>query len=178
MLLEYSYDNANKILAMFNEGKLATLNVHPVVVSKQESKFVMEYTLITEYPSEQQVKIKKAMSNPNSYPVRMRVTEQLNQFIEASAVDAIINFTLSFTAIEGLVCRSSSQCQFGNAITNTTDKQIKDCVDKLDALITKMGVGSVKLEVYRKEGSGKNKRNVPLTLSEVTDVIRQTLMEG
>jgi hypothetical protein len=108
----------------------------------------------------------------------MRVTEQLNQFIEASAVDAIINFTLSFTAIEGLVCRSSSQCQFGNAITNTTDKQIKDCVDKLDALITKMGVGSVKLEVYRKEGSGKNKRNVSLTLSEVTNVIRQTLMEG
>jgi hypothetical protein len=41
-----------------------------------------------------------------------------------------------------------------------------------------MGVGSVKLEVYRKEGSGKNKRNVSLTLSEVTNVIRQTLIEG
>ena len=111
MLLEYSYDNANKILAMFNDGKLATLNVHPVMVSKEESKFVMEYTLVTEYPSDQQMKIKKTMSNPNSYPVRMRVAEQLNQFIEAFAVDAVINFTLSFTAVESLVCRSNSQCQ-------------------------------------------------------------------
>lgn len=178
MLLEYSYDNANKILAMFNDGKLATLNVHPVMVSKEESKFVMEYTLVTEYPSDQQMKIKKTMSNPNSYPVRMRVTEQLNQFIEAFAVDAVINFTLSFTAVESLVCRSNSQCQFSNGATNTTDKQINDCVDKLDALITKMGVGSVKLDVYKKEGSGKNKRTTAVTLSELTDIIRRTLMEG
>ena len=50
--------------------------------------------------------------------------------------------------------------------------------DKLDALITKMGVGSVKLDVYKKEGSGKNKRTTAVTLSELTDIIRRTLMEG
>ena len=178
MLLEYNYDNANKVLSMFNEGKLATLNIRQVVVPEEGLKYVMEYSLTTEYPSEQQMKIKKAMSNANSYPVRMKVTEQLNQFIEANAVDGVISFSLSFNATDDLVCRSTSQCQFSNNAFNTTDKQISDCIDKLEGLVTKMGIGPVKLQVYRKEGSGKNKRHVQLTMSDLTDIIRHALMEG
>lgn len=177
MLLDYNYDNANKVLAMFNEGKLATLNVSCLI--PEEKKYVMEYTLVTEYPSDCQIKIKKAMSNQNSYPVRMRVTELLNQFIENQATDTVINFNLNFTAVDSLICKSTSQCQFGSNTACITDKQLCECLDDLDGIITKMGVGPVKIDnLFRKEGSGKNRKNVPVTLSDLSATIRQALMEG
>lgn len=175
MLLNYNYDNANKVLAMFNEGKLATLNIERPV--SNEKKFVMNYTLVTEYPSDYQMKIKRAMSNPNSYPVRIKVTELFNQFIENQATDTVIEFSLYFTAVDSLICKCTSKCQFGGNNDCVTGEQIEECIDDLDGIITKLGIGSVKVDNwFKKEGAGKNKRNVPLTLTDLSIMIRHALM--
>ena len=178
MLLEYSYEKANKVLTMFNEGKLATLEIHNVSPSDDDKKFVMDYTLVSEYPTSQQMRIKKAMSNPESFTVRMRITEILNKFIENQITNTVVRFNLSFTAVETLICRSNVQSQFSGNSSVVTDKEIQSCIDKFDNIITKMGIGSTKLDnVYRKEGSGRNKKNIPVTLSDLSDMLRHILME-
>ena len=172
MLLEYSYDNANKILNMFNEGKIATLEIAPVAGS---DKFAMEYTLITEYPSAQIAKIRLAMSNPNSFSVRTKVTHLLNEFIEHQTTNTVVKFRLSFSAINSMVCSSSSVCQYGNTHVSTLSKEISDCVDNLERLVTKLGISYNSVpDMYCKKGK---KKNMPVTVKDLVTVLKNILEE-
>ena len=177
MLLEFTHENANKVLALFNEGNLAQLNVNPVVVDN-ERRFVFNYVTMDSLDTHGKSIALKTLNNPNSYMTRMRVTEILNKFIENMATNTVVRFELEFSVINRATVLLNTQVQFAKESNTVTDKSIKDCLDELSGIVTKMGVAPVKVDgIFRREGAGKHKKNVTMTVSGVVDVLKEILTE-
>ncbi len=178
MLLEFSHENANKVLALFNEGNIAQLNVQSVVTDAGK-RFVFNYiTMDSLEPSRKSIAV-RVLNHPNSYMTRMRVTELLNQFIENMATNTVVRFGLEFSVLERSVPVLNTQVQFAKPSNTVKDDDIQDCIKSLDNVVTKMGIGPIKIAgVFRREGTGKGKKNVPLTVSEIVDELKTILNEA
>lgn len=178
MILEYSYDKAMKVLKYFKNGDIAYLSIKPQVKgSDGETKFAMEYTLITDYPEPKQNLIRIALSN--SLPLRLDIVSLLNKFIENQVIDNVSEFYLTFNAVNvqkcdidyRLTCKSTT-----NEVCKHTE--LADCLDRFDSLITKMGVADTKVEnVFKKEGGSRSKKYTQLTVSDISEILRGMLSE-
>lgn len=178
MILEYSYDKAMKVLEYFKNGDIAYLSIKPQVKgSDGETKFAMEYTLITDYPEPKQNLIRIALSN--SLPLRLDIVSLLNKFIENQVIDNVSEFYLTFNAVNvqkcdidyRLTCKSTT-----NEVCKHTE--LTDCLDRFDSLITKMGVADTKVEnVFKKEGGSRSKKYTQLTVSDISEILRGMLSE-
>ena len=178
MLLEYSYDKANQVLEYFKNSELATLDIKTVRTRGLdfEIKFVMEYTFIKDYPEPKQNLIRKALSE--SLPERLQLSNVFNQFIENQVLDNVKDFSLRFNAVNVKKCEFAYSSTYKQAAkeTNLCNELIK-CLEKLDRIILTMGVTETETNLYKKEGSGRSKKYVPLTIKDVSDTFRQSLLE-
>ena len=178
MLLELTYENSNKLLNLFNEGRIAYLDIKPVNVN-ETTKYVANYTMLNTLTGETKENAEKLLNNSNTYVIRMRVTELINKFIENLVTDTIIRFSLEFSVVNTVSALINSQIQFAKPSNTVTDKDIKECFDKLDSIITKMGISSVKIQnVYKREGTGKGKRNSPISVGELAELIKNNILEN
>ena len=185
MLLEYNYDNGNKILEAFKNSELATLNINTVKTkdSDDKVKFVMEYTLIKDYPEERQAAIRDILAN--SLSERLQLVNVLNKFIENQILDNVNSFNVKFNTVKVRKCEIFYSFSFGNKVGISSNQgetsNIKDlitCLEKFDHIATEMGIANQSTEnIYRKEGTGRSKKYVPLTFKEVNDILRQSLGE-
>lgn len=179
MILEYNYDKAVKVLEHFKNGDIAYLSIKPQVKgSEGESKFAMEYTLITDYPEPKQNLIRIALSN--SLPLRLDIVSLLNKFIENQVIDNISEFYLTFNAVSVQKCEVDYRLTC-KSIANDACKhtELANCLDRFDSLITKMGVADTKVEsVFKKEGGNRSKKYTQLTVSEISGILRTMLSEG
>lgn len=178
MLLEYSYDKANKVLEYFKNSELATLDIRTVREKKLdgEIKFVMEYTFIKDYSEPKQNLIRKVLSD--SLPERLQLVNVFNHFIENQILDNVKEFSLRFNAVNVKKCEIvySSSYKHTNKTISVCDELVK-CLEKLDRIILDMGITEQETTLYRKEGSGRSKKYTQLTIKEVGDVLRQSLLE-
>lgn len=175
MLLEFSHENANKVLALFNEGNIAQLNVQAVVTDAGK-RFVFNYITMDNVEPNRKPMAMRILNHPNSYMTRMRVTELLNQFIENMATDTVINFGLEFSVLERSIPVLNTRVQFAKPSNTVKDDDIQECIKSLENVVTKMGIGPTKIDgIFRREGTGKGKRNVLLTISEVVDILKTLL---
>lgn len=178
MILEYSYDKANKVLEHFKNGDIAYLSIQQKVKGSEcESVFVIEYTLITDYPEPKQNLIRTALSH--SLPLRLDVIHLLNKFIENQIIDNVSEFYLTFNAVSVQKCtidyRFTCKSKVNDACKHV---ELSNCLDKLDSLITKMGVSDVTLEnIFKKEGNSRSKKYTRLTISEISKSLRNILTE-
>lgn len=171
MLLEFSHANANKILTLFNEDKIAQLNVQPVTVEGKR-RFMFDYILMDSLDTHRKSVAMKTLSNPNSLMSRMRIIEILNQFIENMATDTVTRFTLEFSVIDRATILLNTQVQFAKEANTVTDESVRECFKNLQDIVTKMGIHRAKVEgVFRKEGSGKSKKTVTMTVGEIVDAL-------
>ena len=196
MILEYNYDKGNEILDYFKQSKLASLDIKTVKERKPdgETKFVMEYTLVEDYPEPRQSLIREVLAD--SLPERLQLTNVLNQFIENQILNNVNDFSLKFNAValtspvprmngefnavkvrKCEITYSSSYKQSVAKSESSTEELVK-CLEKLDRIITNMGItDQPTANIFRREGTGRNKKHIPLTIGEVATTLRQSLME-
>lgn len=180
MILEYSYDKANMVLDYFKQSKIASLDIKTVKERRPdgETAFVMEYTLVEDYPEPRQSLIREVLQN--SLQERLQLANVLNQFIENQILDNVNDFSLKFNAVKVRKCEIAYSSSYKQAVkdTNLTDELVK-CLERFDRIVTEMGIADHETaNVFRREGSGRNKKYVALTIKEVGDTLRQSLTEG
>ena len=174
MILEYSYEKAMKVLELFKESKIVRLDI----TETENGITVMEYKLIDEYPSHVRKQINRTLSE--AMPRRLQLIELLNNFIITKSVNEEIHLNLHFNAVSVKKCRIDFS--YTGNLLKTSDEQnslaaLNVCLERVDNIITSMGVSSQKLDVFRKEGNGRGKKYIPLTLKDFCFVIRKALEE-
>lgn len=181
MILEYSYDKGNQILDYFKQSKLASLDIK-TVKEDGETKFVMEYTLVEDYPEPRQTLIREVLAD--SLPERLQLANVLNQFIENQILNNVNNFSLKFNAVKVRKCEISYSSSYKQAAVTTksagsyTVADLEKCLESLDRIITEMGVADQQTaNIYKREGTGRNKKYIPLTIQQVATTLRQSLVE-
>ena len=176
MILEYNYDKANEILTLFKDSKIATLNIQPKTTD-EETVYLMEYTLIDSYIEKKRNDIRRVLNE--SLPERLRVAELLNDFIEHQALNSVKEFKLTFNVVDVQRCEITYSVSFDKEASNVSDiKQLQKCLEQYDSIITRMGVNDITVpNIFRKEGSGKNRKNMPLTVKEIGEILRHALVE-
>ena len=178
MLLEYSYDKANTILDYFKKSELATLVISTVKEDKNsDPKFIMEYTFIKDYPETKQNLIRKVLSE--SLAERFQLSNILNKFIENQILKNVKEFSLKFNAVNVRKCEIVYSYSFKQSLPNVSlIKELEQCLENYDSIITKMGISDQPAtNIYRREGTGRNKKHIPLTIREVGNILRQSLSE-
>lgn len=173
MILEYSYDKANQVLELLKESKLASLTV-----TKAEDTYVMEYTLISDYPEQKQSLIRKVLSE--ALPQRLKLVNLMNQFVENMILDLVDDFSIKFNAVNVRQCEFKYAYGFKNDANQPAEvpvQTIETCLEQLENTITKMGAAEQQVPVYRREGTGRNKKYIQLTMQEFIATIRQSLEE-
>lgn len=170
MILEYNYDAANTVLNLLKESKLASLTV-----AKHEDTYAMDYTLIEDYPEAKQVFIRKNLAE--ALPERLKVVELMNQFIENQILGSVNNFSLSFDAVNKRKCQIHYSVSFGTSAEQHKEPvvQMQKCFEQLETIVLNLGAGNQLINMYRKEGSGRNKKYSQLTLQGVICEIRKSL---
>lgn len=178
MILEYNYDNGNLVLDLFKQSALATLEIK-TVTDKDEPRFVMEYSLVKDYSETDQAIIRKALSE--SLNERLQLANVLNQFIENQILNNVISFSLKFRAAHVRKCEITYSSSFKKAGMKDPKKGISDlvkCLEQLDNIVTDLGIGTQTVTgIFQKEGSGRNKKYVPLTVQEISYSLRHALTE-
>ena len=113
MILEYNYDKGNTVLEYFKQSKLATLDIK-TTKENGETKFVMEYTFVEDYPEPRQNLIREVLAN--SLPERLQLANVLNQFIENQILDNVNDFTLRFNAVKVRKCEITYSSSYKQAV--------------------------------------------------------------
>lgn len=175
MILEYNYDNGNKVLDLFKESKLATLNIK-TIRNDDETKFVMEYTLIEDYSSKLQEAIRKVLDS--SLAERLQLVGVLNDFIENQILNNVIDFSLKFNTVHVNKCEISYSFSHKQAVENNNNSvlELVKCLEQYDRLITKMGIADQEVPgIFKRTGSGKSKKYTQLTIGTISDALRQAI---
>lgn len=182
MILEYSYDKGNMILDYFKQSKIASLEIKTVKekIPNGETAFVMEYTLVDDYPEPRQSLIREVLQN--SLQERLQLANVLNKFIENQILNNVKNFSLKFNTVKVRKCEISYSFSYKQQTEenkmSSTDELVQ-CLERLDRIITEMGAGGHSTaNIYKKEGAGRNKKYIPLTVQDVANTLRQSLVEG
>lgn len=180
MILEYNYDKGNFILELFKKAELATLDIKTIKERRPdgETKFVMEYTLVEDYAEPRRNLIREVLSE--SLPERLQIAAVLNQFIENQIQNNVNDFSLKFNAVKVRKCEISYSSSYKQVQPQKVDllKELISCLERYDHIINEMGISNqVTGNIYRREGSGRNKKYVSLTIKDVGNILRQSLME-
>ena len=176
MIYEYDYDKGNIVLDHFKKSELATLEIK-TVKENEETKFVMDYTFVKDYTEQRQNTIREALTN--SLSERLRLANILNQFIENQVLDNVIDFSLKFNAVSVRKCEITYSSSYKQTPKDTNLlNELKKCLERYDHIITEMGIASqAVMNVYKKEGSGRNRKYIPLNIKDIGDILRQSLAE-
>lgn len=174
MLLEYSYDNATKVLELMQNSAVASLRI-----TEQDNVCVLEYTLVKDYSEAQQNVIRRTLAE--SMPKRLALISLLHDFIVTKSAGKDIHLNLVFDAV------SVKQCEVvyslhGHPLLREVEEnnveELRRCLERYDDLILRMGIANQKIpNVYRKEGSGKSKKTTQLTLRDFCTLLREALRE-
>lgn len=175
MLLEYSYDKVNKVIDLFRKSAVASLSIKKAG-HLSNPKYVMEYRLVEEFDGPKQNRIIEALNN--SLVERLNIVSVLNTFIEKQSLDLVNDFSLSFNAIGVKECQIDYSFSYKNTPEDTACPivELEQCLENYDRLITKLGVADQTVpNIYKREGTGRSKKNIPVTLQEVSCILRQAL---
>jgi len=170
MIVEYNYDEGMKVLDLLKKSELATLEVQ----KGETDGFVMEYTTISEYDKATQCGIRKTLSN--ALPKRVRLMNLFNQFIEKEALGEVDVFSVSMNANRDTLKCTISSSFGGHPITPASSVEtLQDSLEKFTVALTNMGSTDLLTPAYKREGSGRNRKYVQLTLGDLVDIIRTAM---
>lgn len=177
MLLEYSYDKFNDIIDKFEKSEVASLDI----TQSDSGAFVMSCVLIDELPEPKQNLVRAALAA--SLPDRIEILNVLNQFMEVQIMDGVNSFSLHFNAINVKEkCEISYFSSFKPVMEDTGKSllvELEKCLEHYDLLVTKLAVSDVEIEnVFTRTSGSRNKKYVPVTLSDFGNVIRKELAKG
>ena len=133
--------------------------------------------MVSDYVESRQAAIRKVLSE--SLAERLQLANVLNQFIENQILNNVVDFSLKFNAVKVKKCEITYSCSYKQEVQSVNLLQeLVSCLEKLDHVITEMGISDQTVDnIYRKEGSGRSKKYIALTIKEIGDTLRQSLME-
>lgn len=176
MILEYSYDKANKILDYFRSGEIAYLSIKKTTKGNGDETYAMEYSLVSTYPDDKVKLIKIALHK--SLPMRLDVTKLLTQFIQNQSIGNIDDFDFVFNAVDVAECTVNYRIEYKSKNAELCDHmELVKCLERLDLITTRMGVTDIKLDNIFKRENGRGKKYISLSISDVIDILRKSLTE-
>lgn len=172
MILEYSYDKTNDIIDLLNKSQIASLTV-----TKTDETVIMDYTLISDYPEQKQGLIRKVLSE--ALPQRLKLINIMNQFLENQILGLVDDFNINFNAVNVRQCEFKYSYGFSKkaAVKQEPIQTIETCLEQLERAIVNMGASEQTIPAYRKEGTGRNKKYIQMTMQDFVTILRQS-MEG
>lgn len=170
MVSEYSYDVITKVIDLFQQSKIVTFDINDV-----DGQAVIDYTTTEDYDASERLAISHALRD--SLGLRLYVSNLLNQYIEKKSLDEVIKFIAKFNAYGVKQCKFDSSHQFsGRQLSQKAATQmLEKGLEQIDRAIVNMGVSDQTTSFYRREGSGKSKKYVALTMQEVAEMLRKEL---
>ena len=172
MLLEYSYDNATKVLELLKRNEVVTLSI-----AEQMDTLVIEYTLLSDYPETKQNRIKKVLEN--SMTKRLSLITLLDSFIITKSEGKDTRLKLNFNALHFPVAELAYRLVGHPLITEQMHDNYGDmqkALERVEKLSVELGIINTPLgNVFRKEGSGRNKKQIPLTVNDFIQVMRRAV---
>lgn len=174
MLLQYSYDAAMEVLDLLKENKIARLTV-----KEQDGVTAIEYRLISEFPYQTQVKAQQILSE--NLHDRLYLVKLWNDFVVSKSAGRDVHLDLKFN-VANTEKFEFTHCLVGNLIyshaENTEYERVQRLLESLEQTLTVMGVhGQQLVNVYRKEGTGRSKKHIPLTLGDLLFYVRKAVEE-
>lgn len=174
MLLQYSYDNAMEILDLLKANKIGKLHVQ-----ERNGEIAIEYNLISEYPHPTQVRAQQLLSD--NLNERLFLVKLWNDFAISKSAGRDVHISIHFNVIY------TKQLEFTHSLSgnllystpeNTEYEKLQRCLEALERTMTHMGItGQQLVNVYRKEGSGRSKKHIPLTLGDLVFYVRKAVEE-
>lgn len=174
MLLQYSYDDAMTLLDLLKENKIGRLSVR-----EKDGVTAIEYRLISEFPHPTQVKAQQVLSE--SLHERLYLVKLWNDFVISKSIGRDVRLYINFNAM------NVEKLEFLHTIVgdlaysqgeNTEYEKLQRCLESLERTLTHLGVhGQKLLNVYRKEGTGRSKKQYPITLGDLVHYVRKAVEE-
>lgn len=172
MIVEYSYDNAMEVLDLLKQSQIATLEVRNV----EGTGYVMEYTTLSEYSDELQTRISRTLRN--GLAQRINLMNVFNQFIEKEALNEVKVFSVSMDANRDVIKCTLTHSFTGTPITPASSVvTLKESLEKISVAVTNMGATDLQTAAYKREGTGRNRKYVQLTLGDLVSIIREALKD-
>lgn len=172
MLLEYSYDNGMKVLDLLKQNKIVTLIIH-----EQLDTLMIEYTLISDYPEAKQNRIRKVLEN--SMAKRFSLITLLDSFIITKSEGKNTRLKLSFNALHFPIAELTYWLTGHPLIVEQMHDNYSDmrqALERVEKLSIELGIINTPLgNVFRKEGTGRNKKQIPLTVNDFIHVMREAV---
>lgn len=172
MILEYNYEKALHVLDLLKESNIAVLDI-----KENSDVVIMEYKLVSEYPEHVQRQIRRTLAD--AMPRRLRLIEFFNNLIVTKAAGKEIHVTLHFNALG--VRRCQIEYQYEGILLDASSEDnltaLKACLERVDSILTQMGISSQKIGVYRREGNGRQKKYTELTLRDFSSIVNKAAEE-
>lgn len=166
MIQVYNYSTAMKIFKMLQDNEIVTLDIY--TGEDCFGKYVINYTTVREYPSRERPSITKAFER-NIITTLSAVTE-LKEFIEAMHTNSVLKFKMSYSILKPeIIVNKLYETQ-----TEKTDDKFPEILDKLETVITELGIHNTALPCYEKvkaEGQ-KRPKYKQLEVCEVINILR------
>lgn len=190
MILYYTYDKMKKIIEMFEREEICSIKIEkvPGLLNTKDS-YSIEYIRFSELSGSVLENARKIFEL--CLPERIRVMQMLNDFIEHSLVNAVKNFDLIFKTdcVNYRVFNYTIQFDDISNIASAPEikeheyiqpkdnmKRLLQALSYYDDVVLDMGIANQKIpNVFRKEGTGKNRKSIPVTIKDIGDLVRITL---
>ena len=172
MILEYSYDNALKVLNLLKTSQIATL-----FIKEKNNICAIDFTLISDYPEPKQANIRPALNE--SMAERIAINSLFNNFMVSKLAGKNVRLELNFNAVNVRKCEITYKLD-GEKLIKAQDEnyilELTNCLERYEHLITQLGVSDYVLDsVFKKEGSGRGKKTVPITLKDLSSITRRMI---
>lgn len=183
MLLECNHETLTTLLDLFNSGKIATLSIKKTDDGSGHEKLVMDYSLVSEYPEGQQKVINNLFSNLASYPKRIKVAELLNELIKYDALKAVVNFDLEFSAAGRTSILLNSFTEYGKSNDEENNINIEECsiegaMSVIEREIIDRGIKKTVIpNIFTKTGTGRNRKETKITVSDLFEIMKNLFTE-
>lgn len=172
MLLEYSYDNATKVLGLLKQNQIVTLSI-----AEYLDTLTIDYTLVEDYPEDKRGRIRKILSN--SMTKRLSMITLLDSFIITKSEGKDTRLKLTFNALHAPIAELSYRLVGDPLITEQMHDNYSDmrkALERVEKLSVELGIINAPLgNVFRKEGSGRNKKHIQLTVHDFIQIMRQAV---
>ncbi len=174
MLMQYSYENAMDILDLLKNNKIARLKV-----SEKDSIVAIDYTLTSNlsYPAQEESnKILEKSLNERLYLFKL-----WHDFIISKSAGRDVHLDVYFNTVDTKKL-DFSHCVVGNFIYsddgNTDYEKAIHALRVVSKMLNKLGISKQQVgNIYRKDGTGRSKKYVPLALDDLVDCLFKAVQQ-
>ena len=172
---KYSYDEVKELIRQFGNSNVAQIDLE----DKEDGTFALSYLLISDVQNIKSVRNMDSLIRKN-LAKRLYISDLLNRYLEKKSLGKVMNFCIHFNIKDTETLELTSSWGYTTLPDSHNDHvdYLNKCLEQYDMLITKLGAVDQQVELYRKTGKGKRCKYEPVTLGDISEVLRKALEEN